>query len=1070
MQYEPVDQVVVGLLGVVGTRVDGVLTPIPGTRARALLVALALEPGRRRSVASLVDDVWPDAPPRAPKNALQTQISRLRSALPVGAVDSGPAGYRLTLGAEDVDLTLAEGCVAEAERMLTGSAYVDALELVRRARALWRGEPGSDVPEGVLADALVGRSTRAEESLEAIEMAALLGTGSFDRALPQARRAVENDRLDEDAAANLMRCLRGLGRINEALTVFAEVSEALADRLGADPSDELVELNAALLRPAQPKSPASIGLRASPNELIGREADIDAIEAMMSRSRVTTILGPGGSGKTRLAHEIGTRTASAMPVAVIELASLGSGQDVATAISGSLGLSETDLALGGLGVVRVQTSRERLREALSGRPGLLILDNCEHVIDDVAQVVNELVSASSTLTVLATSRAPMSITAEVGYPLPPLEIGGRGSAAAELFVARAQAVRPGAAFDHGEVDRLCRTLDGLPLAIELAAARVRTLTVADINARLEHRFALLRTTDRTRPERHRTLHAVIDWSWNLLQADQQQALARLCMLPAGFTAAAAERVAGFGDVGSVADALDGLVGQSLLTVVEEKDHVRYHMLETVREFGEEQLTAEDATTVTARMVDWGADLARMVANGYTGGRQVEVMEVIEADHDNLLDVLRRAHRGGRWRQMYSIFATLSFFWSMRGAHTEVSNWAPRILDAPAEGPDVGDVADDDIALAHFVILAHVGYNGDMRTLAHVRIRLRRILRARTAVDPGLRFIGETLVGRSDGKGLARTLARAVRSPEAAVRNSAFMIRASLHENFGYLREAVRDVEAAKVIAAERHDLWSVASAAQSLGSIHGQSGRFEEAIENYTQASDLMWTLHAYDESMQMRGFAGSALIAAGRIAEGRALMEDIVEMSSGVESTLPADEHDADQRLASTTAALGEADIAEGDIPAGLAKFRRSVEISGFSHERQGDPYLTMLASASVSAHALHGGVFEIADAAALLESVAAVRLGPSGFRDLPQLGAVACAIGSYDVQSGRNPERGIRLLAVSVKARARLDYPSMDPLRHLDAARKVIGDDLVDEARMRTARMTRAGALSEIQEILRP
>ncbi|OZE98231.1 ATP-binding protein [Rhodococcoides fascians] len=1080
MHTEPVDQraadirptprpdVEVGLLGAVVTRVDGALVPVPGARARALLVALALEPGRRRSVAALVEDVWPGEPPRSPKNALHTQISRLRSLLPAGALDMGPSGYALVLGLDSVDLTQATSLLSVARRHVERGDHTEALASVADARELWRGEPGADLGDLPLVDDLRRRSDALAVDLTSVEIAAHVGRGDHRAALPLLTASHENDPLDEGVAAELMRCLRALDRTNEALAVFARVRRLLVDTLGADPSPALVELNAELLQAPVPRPPATVGLRASPNALIGRGADIDAIEATMREARVTTIVGPGGAGKTRIAHELGRRAAASMPVAFVELASLRRGEDVASAITGTLGLSESDLKMTGFPITRVQTAGERLRDALSVTPGLLVLDNCEHVIDDVAQVVDELVAASEYVTVLATSRSPLAITAEATYQLPALETDGNDSAATQLFVARARAVRPGVTFDRGDVASLCRSLDGLPLAIELAAARVRTMSVADIGDGLTHRFSLLRSSDRTRPERHRTLRAVIDWSWDLLLPAHRAVLSRLCRFPAGFTADAAARVAGFGEI-DVADAVDGLVGQSLLTVEDREGRVRYHMLETVREFGEEHLSDTDSALVTDRLIEWGVHVAGVAEVDFRASRQIVAAASIEAEHDNIVDVLRISLQEKRWAAAYSVFAILACSWSMRGAHTEVLNWAPRMAEAPFDGDGVRDVDDNSIVLAHLVLLAHVGYNADVRASARMRVRLRRIIASRNGIDTSLRFVATTLLGRADGRGLARMLAHGTRSADPAVRNAAFMIRASLHENYGHLHEAASDAEEAKLLAAERGDMWSVASSAQTLGSIHGQAGAADDAIENYTLAADLLWDMHAYDESVQTRGFAGASMIAAGRVDEGRAVLLSITALGSGSGSALSADAEYADQRAVSLGATRAEADLAEGKIVSGLLLYRRAIDSARFEEERRGDPYITMLASASVAAHALHGATAEIDSQAADLAAAASLRLGPVGFQDLPQLGAVACALGSYLVQSGRDAGGGVSLIALSRKLRARQDYPSMRIDRHLDAARATLGADVVDAELTRTESTSRAGALAEVCELLR-
>ncbi|QCB52988.1 AfsR/SARP family transcriptional regulator [Rhodococcus sp. PAMC28707] len=1049
-------------------RVGGDFVHIPGMRARALLAALATSPGRSRSTSALIDDIWPDAPPRSPKNALQTQVSRLRTALPPGTVEIGPAGYRLLIEPEQLDLTSAEIGVAAAEGELARGNFDSALDVASRALELWRGEPGEDLPAGSLADDLRGRATAASFSLDAVRIEALLGLGNIEQALPYAKAAVLRDRLDERFVTYLMLCLDGLGRTNEALEVFARLKQSLAERLGTDPSPELVNLNAELLRPKAQELPRSIGLRIPPNELIGREQDIAAIEASMKNSRVTTILGPGGSGKTRIAHELGMRASVSQPVAFVELASLHRSEDVAAAIIATLGLSESELSIRKLGMVRVHTSLERLREALSARPSVLILDNCEHVIDDVASVVDELVSASRYLTVLTTSRTPLRISAESMFPLPSLRVLGLQAPATVLFGVRARAVRSSAVLEASEVEKLCRTLDGLPLAIELAAARVRTMSVTEIISRLEHRFTLLRTSDRTRPERHRTLHAVIDWSWNLLDIEMRSALCRLCRFPAGFTFDAARSVAEWGEVTDIDAALTGLVDQSLLTVTERHGIVRYHMLETVREYAEQQSDSEEKAALTQRMSKWGLLLAEAAADKYRAGRQVELVVELEDEHDNLLAVLREAAERREWGHFYSILAVFVLLWALRGSHSEVLKWAPDLLDAERDGPALDWVSADAMVLAHVVILGHLAHSSDQRDVARVRLRLRRVLHRRTEIEPGLRLIAELLTGRFDGRGLARQLAESTRASHASERNAAFLLRAGLYENSGYLYPAAKDALAAREIALARNDAISAASASQFLGSIYGQSGQSNSAIEFYEEAADMLWNLHSFEESIQTRGFLGGALISAGRIDEGRALLDDLDGVQIDVESRGGREPGSRDPYLSALIASRAEADLAQGHVDSGLALFRRVVGLSGFSSEGMGDSYLTMQASASVSAHVLFGRHGEVADSVDVLRAMVTARMGPGGIRDLPQIGAVACAVGSYDVQSGRDPGPGLTLIALSVKAFARQDFPSMRPQRHLDAAAAVLGAATVEAEAARVAHTTRAGALRAILDLL--
>ena len=673
----------VAVLGEICTRRNGTLQPLPGTRARSLLVALATHPGRSRSMAALIDDVWGDEPPRSPQNALHTQVSRLRAALPEAALELGPAGYRLVLDDDAVDLTRAGALERAARRLLDDGDHRAALDAVTVARALWRGDPGADLPDGDLARDLRATALVRRIALDDLEIAARTALGDLAGALPLVKARAQRNPFDEPAHLALMNTLADLGHAADALDVFAALRARLADQLGTDPGPALVEANTAILRgQAEPaasptRAPTAIGLRAAPNALLGRDDDLAAIEALLRRSRVTTVLGPGGTGKTRVAHEIGMRIAHTEPVVLVELASLRSGGDVIGAICATLGLSEADVAPGTLVRAQLHSARERLRIALSVRPMLLILDNCEHLVADVAEAVADLVAASDQLTVLTTSRAPLMIAAETVYPLPPLAVDEAGSPATELFRIRARAVRPSARLDPVEVARLCRTIDGLPLAIELAAARVRTLSVAEINDRLGDRFALLRSTDRTSPERHRTLRAVIDWSWNLLTPPEQAALRRLCRFPAGFTLDAAVAVAEWGAVDDAASALDGLVNQSLLDVLETDGGLRYHMLETVREFGEEETGDDEAVEVTRRMAAWARRLARDLSEGIYGERQIAAVHRVEAEHDNLVAILRAALDRADAVTAYHVFPVLATLWAIRGAHSEVHNGRAR---------------------------------------------------------------------------------------------------------------------------------------------------------------------------------------------------------------------------------------------------------------------------------------------------------------------------------------------------------------------------------------------------------
>ncbi|MGU3437832.1 BTAD domain-containing putative transcriptional regulator [Actinomycetes bacterium M1A6_2h] len=1068
-----VPHVLVRLLGDVSTRRGDDLVPLPGARSRSVLAALAVRSGRSRSAHALIDDVWADSPPRSPMNALHTQVSRLRSALPDGALEIGPSGYRLTLDPTQIDLGVARSRERESTQLLAEGSPQSAVDRATDALALWAGTPGADLPEGDLRDEVVAEAERCHASLESVVLRGSIENGDYETALPLALTACASRPLDESAHVELMRALHGLGRTAEALSVYARVRARLAAELGSDPSPRISALHADLLRgdsaphrhrsTSAPGVGSAIGIRASPNPLLGRGDDIDAIEDMTRRSRVTTILGPGGTGKTRVAHEIGSRSALTTAVTLVELASLRSGDDVVTTIGATLGISEADIRYVGLSRARSTSARERLREALAARPMLLVLDNCEHVIADVADIVADLTAASPGLTVLATSRAPMAITAESVYLLPPLAT----SPAAELFAGRARAVRPSVRLVPAEVAALCARLDGLPLAIELAAAKVRTMSVDEINVRLAQRFALLKTGDPTSPARHRTLRAVIDWSWNLLDEPQRITLRRLCRFPAGFTLAAAEAVAQFGLVDDVGAAIDGLVGQSMLSVVELPDMgLRYTMLETVREFGEEQLDASgESADVATRTSAWVVQFGLHAAADVITARQLTAIHRIEAEHDNLVSALRQADSSGDIRTVLTVFPVLAFWWSIRGSHTEVMAWAPKILTIDVSQPGAAEVPDDVVATGVLFAAVHLTFGMTARRLARARTSIRRTVRTRPDITPSVRLLAE--LATTSAVTAPRLLAAALRSEEPAVRVTAYMARASLRENAGNLRGAERDGRAGLELAQSVRDTWSISVITQNLGSILSQTGRFVDGMAFYELAVSQLRELHAYEESLQVESYLCGAMIGAGLLAEARVRLTDL---TGGRQPR--GDDVDSMQRnatLAMLTAMDAECSLAEGDTEAGLVLYRRAVGHAGGPDPLDvPDPGAFVIISGAVAAHVSAGRWEVVREWIPRLAVAARRRFGYEGFPDYPQIGCVAVAIGSYLIASGTDSDRGLSMLALGIKARSRQDSPSLSWERRLDHARTVLGADRVAQAEALVAVATRAGARSALLELL--
>ncbi|UGT64636.1 AfsR/SARP family transcriptional regulator [Nocardia asteroides] len=1096
----------VGLLGPVAVRRDGALWPLPGARARALLAALALRPGRSRAAAGLIEDVWGAAAPRAPMNALHTQISRLRSVLPGGAVSAGPAGYRLELDADQVDLTRCARLVDQARAQCGSGAYAAALATVLAARALWRGEPGADLPPGPLADELRERAAGYAGELDGLEITARAGTGDPDGALRLAAHRAAALALDEPAHVELVRLLAATGRSAAALETVATFRDRLADRLGADPGPELTELNTAVLRgeriaplgdhlppvtphpravvgPASaveiapgnaaaavhPAPPAGrhgtaagpapgaperapflgLGVRAAPNPLLGRDTDLTALEVLLRSSRVTTVLGPGGTGKTRVAHELGAREAGA--VALVELASIRAAEpeiaraEIESAIAAVLGVSEAPFDSSTLRTGPVEL-RQRLFDAVSARPTLLVLDNCEHLIDAVATLVAEFIAHVPRLRVLTTSRAPLMITAEAVYPLPPLHIDPSGSPATELFAARARAVRPSVRIDPAVVARLCHTLDGLPLAIELAAARVRTMSVEEIADRLHDRFALLRSGDRSSPARHRTLHAVIDWSWNLLEPGQRVALRRLCRFPAGFTLAAAEVVAAGAEVGEVAAAVDGLVNQSLLTVQDSAAGLRYRMLETVREYGEEQLAASgEGEEIITRTLGWARACCEDLGARAYREDQLQLGGELDAEQDNLLAALRWAAERADGVTVYTVFPTLGVLWMMRGAHGEVIAWSERLLHVPLPPPDAPHPPGDLLVIGSALQILHAAFGdrSELRRLARVRLRTRRLLAVRTDLSASVLLTARLLVSPPRGTGIPRLVAAAVRSPDRDARVNALILRANIRENLGDLRGSLRDA-ATTLTLLRPGDGWSLASAHRHLAQLHGQAGRYAEAVGHYERGIGLLERIGAYDELIEARTALVGVLIGCGSLDRAAAELERTVQLAD-------LDPEAPDGTVSGLLGVLFQAQaellIARGRIEDGMRRYRRALAVSGWPGTSRGPgAWVLMLVAATLDAEVLYGDPVAAGKIARELAEAAGRIFG--AFQDVPQVGAIACALGSRLIATGDDPETGLRLLLAAPRLPARQDFPSMLVRRHLELAEARLGPAAVAEA----------------------
>ncbi|MFF5054709.1 BTAD domain-containing putative transcriptional regulator [Micromonospora sp. NPDC000663] len=797
-----------GVLGPLAVTTDaGEPVVVPGTKVRALLADLLTNRNQVVSADRLIDDLWGDDSPANPAGALQVRVSQLRKALndaEPGArelVESRPPGYLLRADSVDADRFVE----------LTRSTDVDRLTA---ALALWRGDAYADVADAEFVRAEATRLT--EQRLAAHERLAeaRLARGEHDLIAADLAELVARHPLREGLRAVQLRALYAAGRQSEALDSYADLRDRLADELGLDPSPELVALHRRILEQdaglnAPPKA-AIIrnSLPAQLDELVGRAETLTELRGLLPRQRLVTLVGPGGVGKTRLATEAARTRSCPDGVHLVELAPLPAGDPrVAEQILGVLDVRE---AAG-----TALSAADHLVAALRHRQLLLVLDNCEHVVEPVAALVSRLLRDAPEVSVLATSREPLGLTGELLWEVPPLSLPEDGdldavrrSAAARLFAARAAAQQRGFRLDERTapaVAQLCRRLDGLPLALELAATRIRALGVRGVVDRLDDRFRLLTTSQRDVPQRQRTLTAVIAWSWDLLDEPDRAVLARLAVFPDGCTLQAAERVCR-----TDLDTLARLVDRSLVVLDDSGAAPRYRLLESVAAFCQDQLT--DADDVRARHAAYYTGLAEQADPELRGADQQRWLALLDAEAANLRAAL--VHGGG-----LRLAVALSWYWYLRGRLTE----ARRALALP------GDAAQEARAGAWRAGFALV--QGEAVAPADVR--------AAVAADPdgrGAWFAANALIDHSDLT-LSAELLPAATDPwtEAAVLAS----RAKIAHVAGDQATLERAATRSAALFAQVGDRWGRLQAAEWTGALAEMRGEHERAAGLHSEG--LRW-------------------------------------------------------------------------------------------------------------------------------------------------------------------------------------------------------------------------------------
>jgi predicted ATPase/DNA-binding SARP family transcriptional activator len=1100
-----VQTVRIGVLGPLQVRApDGRVVKVGGQRLRALLILLALDAGRAVPANSLIGRLWPDEGPGDAANALQSLVSRLRATLRQAGlgedlIESTAAGYRLAVPPEAVDAMTFQARARAGGRALADGDPRTAARLLREALAAWRGPALADVADEEFAAAPAARleELRSTAALDRIEADLALGEG--DGLIGELRAITTADPLAERPRVLLMRALAAAGRQADALAVYTQARDVLADQLGMDPSAQLQEAYLAILRqevplqpPAAPRIPAVAaaplsypersvpprdgpasrlpGGRRPPTSFIGRDDDISGVLKKLSDERLVTLTGPGGVGKTRLAAEAAARLAA--PAWFTELAPVSEPSEVPFAVLDALGLPERVIGRQAPGP---GDPVGRLAGAFGNREAVLILDNCEQVVDAAARLAEQVLAHCPGVRILATSREPLRIPGETLWPVAPLQVppieeepdpaDSRTYPAIRLFRDRAAAVLPSFALDEGNaaaVTRICRALDGLPLAIELAAVWLRTLTPAQLAERLSDRFALLTGGSRTALPRHQTLRAVVDCSWDLLSEQERVLARRLALFPGGATLTAAEQVCQDSLLprAAVLPALSGLVGKSILTVTDAASECgpRYRMLETVRAYALERLTeAGEDDQVRDAFAAHYLTLAETADPLLRTGAQLRWFRELTAEQDNAHAALRWVIARGDADAALRFVRALAYYWVQRG-HGEGDSLARDVLVLPVP-PLTRRIAEGRVVCA----LLAAGWNWDIESvrgpLTDSIAALRRWVQTGDyATLHPVALLAEPMLTLYDGDA-ERALGHFERFATARdpwLRAMGLLYLASIRSSLGLTDGTEDDCLAALREFRSIGESWGTAITLAQLAEFTEVRGDHAESIAALEEARVLGRDLGTWGDMSYIEGKLALIRARAGDVARARADL-DQAERSAAARGT----NTDTDRWLGFMRAEL---DWREGAFPAAaraceavLAAIEDAQAVWWQSLRAHLKARLAMVALAEDDLGRCHDLLAQALRAA-------------GDWVEHPPLAAVLDALAAYVLRRGQagDAELAAVLLGAAHAVRGAFDESSLDAPAARAAARRALGEPAFDAAYARGREHTRAAALSFAADVL--
>jgi predicted ATPase/DNA-binding SARP family transcriptional activator len=856
------------VLGPVEAQQNGRLIALGGPRQRTLLALLLLRPGRVVPTDELVDAIWAGEPPEGAGITIRSYVSRLRSALGDPAtVFASASGYSLHVDTESIDAAVFDRLVRAADDDLSRGNARAAADRLTRATSLWRGRAFGDLSDD---GPLRVEAERLDElRLHAVEQ-------RFEAALLLGQAAEVVDEIEAETTLHpyrerlwrlLMLALYHSGRQADALATFKRSRKLLDEQLGIDPSPDLQALEGQILRHEVPRV-GRVGRRDNlPNPqttFVGRTQELADVYGRLQGNRLVTLTGVGGVGKTRLAVELARHAGdlAADGVVFVDLAPLAETADVASEIARTLELREQATA----------SATDLVATELRNARTILVLDNCEHVRNSAADVADVIRAHCRDVRIVATSRMPLGAQGEIEVPVAPMGVPGehatpdevRASESVKLLVERVAASRPRGVEDDealAEAARICRDLDGLPLAIELAAARAKAMSLTEIAGRLDDRFRFLVSWRRMAAARHQTLKQAIDWSYDLLSADDQRVFAGLAAFAGGFTLDAVAAVCVENDEMAALDATTRLVDASLVVAEprEGETSTRYRMLETVRQYAAEKLHESGRVdTVRTAHTEFFRALAERAEPELTGAGQAAWFARLDDEHANFVAALdhlaRLAHASADEASLLEFTVALTRFWYVRGHLSEARDALGRALASSAHAPT--PLRRRALTAAASIALLQGDYREATR-YAEASLEAARETGEERLVANGLSNLGAIVLASGDDARARVLLEEAV--ARARTVDDTRILALALN-NLGDHALTVGEYEQAEPLFAEsldllekRGDTANIARSLFNLGAVALMTGRLDDAAdrlrgslrrsEDAGDKEDLAWSL-----------------------------------------------------------------------------------------------------------------------------------------------------------------------------------------------------------------------------------